>query len=566
MRVSRDSWQVAARAKAADTSSKIPKEWLLSDQDLANAKKQRDLTGSFIEQYLTNDERAIVGLDSTRLVGKLQRQEYTAVAVAQAYCKAAAVAHQINNCLHEIMFDLAMETAKDLDHYYAKNGKVKGPLHGLPVSLKDQFHVKGYDTTMGYVGWIGTFEGSQDPAKVHQENSQLVEELMSLGAILFCKTSLPQTLQLGETVNNIIGTTLNPVNQLLSCGGSSGGEGALQALRGSSIGFGSDIGGSVRIPAAFCGTYAIKPTHDRLSYRDVANTNPGQDTHPSSIGPMGTSIDATKLVMTSILSTSPWLRDPNIVRMPWNDEIEKSTLGRASPDGYANHIPLKIGLYWTDGVVTPHPPVQRALRIVHDLIHDFKHKAVTWDPPSHATATKIHLAFLGADGSHDVHQQLDLSGEPLVPQLQESQQLRDPMPLLQYQDYTIQGKAFNEAYSDYWNATSVDAFVMPVAPHAAVIPGKYYHIDYTDTINLLDYSAAVIPVTKADKSVDVSDHHYQPLNEVDRKNWETYDPETYDGAPVGLQIVARKWEEEKVWAIAKILDTALKTSRKDPSS
>ncbi|KAL8756173.1 MAG: hypothetical protein Q9199_003125 [Rusavskia elegans] len=74
----------------------------------------------------------------------------------------------------------------------------------------------------------------------------------------------------------------------------------------------------------------------------------------------------------------------------------------------------------------------------------------------------------------------------------------------------------------------------------------------------MDYSAAVIPVTRADKSVDRFDHQYQPLNEVDRKNWEAYDPETYDGAPVGLQIVARKWEEEKVWAIAKILDTALR--------
>lgn len=161
------------------------------------------------------------------------------------------------------MFDDAMQTARELDQYYEESGHVKGPLHGLPISLKDQFHVKGYDTTMGYVGWIGTHEGSSDPAKVHKVNSQVVEELLSLGAVLYCKvivptsiagkiltwsvqTSLPQTLsvsrlslkpgvhgtesrlhsQLGETINNIIGTTLNPVNQLLSCGGSSGGMSA----------------------------------------------------------------------------------------------------------------------------------------------------------------------------------------------------------------------------------------------------------------------------------------------------------------------------------------------------
>lgn len=54
------------------------------------------------------------------------------------------------------MFDAALRTAQELDQYFKDHGTVKGPLHGLPVSLKDQFHVKGYDTTMGYVGWIDT--------------------------------------------------------------------------------------------------------------------------------------------------------------------------------------------------------------------------------------------------------------------------------------------------------------------------------------------------------------------------------------------------------------------------
>lgn len=109
------------------------------------------------------------------------------------------------------MFDAALQTAKELDHYLTDHGTVKGPLHGLPISLKDQFHVKGYDTTMGYVGWIDTYEGDKDPAKVHNVNNQIVQELLSLGAILYCKvssrpfycgfyanassqTSLPQTL------------------------------------------------------------------------------------------------------------------------------------------------------------------------------------------------------------------------------------------------------------------------------------------------------------------------------------------------------------------------------------
>ena len=62
-----------------------------------------------------------------------------------------------------------------------------GPLHGLPISLKDQFHVKDTDTTMGYVGWIGSYEGDRSPDKVKRVESQIVEELLSLGAILYCK-------------------------------------------------------------------------------------------------------------------------------------------------------------------------------------------------------------------------------------------------------------------------------------------------------------------------------------------------------------------------------------------
>ena len=85
------------------------------------------------------------------------------------------------------MFDTAFQTAQDLDQYFKDHRTVKGPLHGLPISLKDQFHVKGYDTTMGYVGWIGTYEGSKDSAKVHKVDSQIVKELLSLGAVLYCK-------------------------------------------------------------------------------------------------------------------------------------------------------------------------------------------------------------------------------------------------------------------------------------------------------------------------------------------------------------------------------------------
>jgi amidase len=303
--MSQASWQDRAAAKVADTASKIPPHWRIRQEDLDSAKKRKNLTGPSIESFLTENEIAIVRLDSVTLVEKLATRALKSLEVAQAYCKTAAVAHQINNCLHEIFFDRALSRAAKLDRYFDEHGRTVGSLHGLPVSLKDQFHVKGVDTTMGYVGWIDTYEGHLDPKKVHKVESQIVSDLCSEGAVIYCKTSLPQTLMYGETINNLIGQTLNPVNQGLSCGGSSGGEAALQALKGSSVGLGTDIGGSVRIPAAFCGTYSLKPTHNRLPYRNVANTNPGQLDYASSIGVMATSIDSMKLVVSVLISTKP---------------------------------------------------------------------------------------------------------------------------------------------------------------------------------------------------------------------------------------------------------------------
>lgn len=141
-----------------------------------------------------------------------------------------------------MFFDAALADAKALDAYYAEHKKTVGPLHGVPVSLKDQFHIKNVETTMGYVGWIDTFEGKKGDERQGKFESEMVRELRALGAILYCKTSVPHTLMSGETVNNIIGYTLNPKNRYLSCGGSSGGEGALIGLRGSPLGFGTDIG------------------------------------------------------------------------------------------------------------------------------------------------------------------------------------------------------------------------------------------------------------------------------------------------------------------------------------
>ncbi len=88
---------------------------------------------------------------------------------------------------------------------------------------------------------------------------------------------------------------------------------------------------------------------------------------------MGTSLDALKLLMASVLSTQPWQRDPNVVPIPWRQDVVDATLSRAVSS--SSEQPLKLGIFWTDGVVTPQPPIARGLRMVVDALTKAGHKA-----------------------------------------------------------------------------------------------------------------------------------------------------------------------------------------------
>jgi Asp-tRNA(Asn)/Glu-tRNA(Gln) amidotransferase A subunit family amidase len=149
----------------------------------------------------------------------------------------AAVAQQALNCLTEIFFNEAIQRAEFLDDEFQKTGRPIGPLHGLPVSLKDCFNFAGIDSTIGMTGH------AFQPEK---RNSVVVDILLRLGAVLYVKTNVPQSMMTPDTENFTFGRTRNPRSKHLTAAGSSGGLGALVAFRGSLAGIGTDAGGSVR--------------------------------------------------------------------------------------------------------------------------------------------------------------------------------------------------------------------------------------------------------------------------------------------------------------------------------
>ena len=222
---------------------------------------------------------------------------------------------------------------------------------------------------------MGTFQGETGTGREKVFESEMVRELRALGAVLYCKTSVPHTLMSGETVNNIIGYTWNPKNRNLSCGGSSGGEGALIGMKGSPLGFGTDIGGSIRIPAAFCGLYGIRPSSGRMPYEGMANSMDGQNTVLSVVGPLSSTVGGLRLAMKSLLSQQPWLHDPLVHEIPWREEQEKEIFDLVS-SATSGKGGLAFGIFESDGVVTPHPPVRRAMKMVVEALEKLGHKVI----------------------------------------------------------------------------------------------------------------------------------------------------------------------------------------------
>jgi amidase len=197
-----NDWKNLAEIKRNAILAAIPEEWRIKNPSI---KEQIDVTGSYVHQYLSKREIEITETTADDIVKQTTTGAWTAVEVTKAFCHRAALAHQLLHCLHEIFFDAAIADAEKLDAFFSEHKKPVGPLHGLPVSLKDQFHVKGVETTMGYIGWIGTFEGKKGTGKEKVFESEMVKELRELGAVLYVKTSVPHTLMSGETHNNIIG-------------------------------------------------------------------------------------------------------------------------------------------------------------------------------------------------------------------------------------------------------------------------------------------------------------------------------------------------------------------------
>lgn len=212
-------------------------------------------------------------ISATQLLRAIRERELSAQEVVAAYQERQETVNPRLNAVTVVAED-ALEQARLADKKQAR-GEQLGPLHGLPFTVKDTFETAGLQSQL---------DVRIRKRQVARKDATVVARMKEAGAILLAKTNCPPAGSGSDTENAVIGQTRNPHNASLSPGGSCGGEAALVACGGSALGLGSDTGGGLRVPAAFCGTTALKPTQGRVPNTGVYNQPGGFTANPNRAG------------------------------------------------------------------------------------------------------------------------------------------------------------------------------------------------------------------------------------------------------------------------------------------
>lgn len=500
------------------------------------------------KEYLSPADLIIVEMDPIELLAQIKKKIYTAVQVVGAYLRAAVLAQRLLNNVTEFLPKEAFEMASSLDKYLEENGDVIGPLHGLPLSLKDHIALKGKRNSFMLTALVDN---------VTDHTSLIVDILKDAGAVFYQRTTQPQFLMHLESNSPLHGITANPFNSSLTCGGSSGGEAAALGFGSSCVGLGTDIGGSIRGPASMQGVYGIKGSFGRLPASDLFSPGTGgAQSIKGTIGPLGRTPEICELVYKTIIAAEPWIQKPELSNKPWMPETVLKDKKK-----------VRIGILFSDGFVNPQPPVSRALREVETKLRsvanvsDIDLEVVPYKPFKHEEGWTIASSLYFEDGGAEKLELLARTGEPIM-DLTKSAITENPhvraLDLKSLWSLNAQKDKYRADYCDYWNKTGIDFLICPVGPGAPQPHGTSIYWGYTCQWNILDYPGIVFPVTFVDPIKDKGyPEGYEPISEIDKKYFDRYSPETYKDAPVALQLVTKRLHEEAAFEYLKLVESAL---------
>jgi len=274
---------------------------------------------------------------ASALARALRARELSAREIVDACLARIDVVNPSINAVVQLIPERARSEADALDKL-ADSGHFKGPLHGVPITLKDSLDTAGIVSTGGTLGRRDF---------VPQQDAPVVARLRAGGAVLLGKTNTPELTLSGETNNLIYGRSNNPYDLTRSPGGSSGGSAAIIACGGSALELGSDTGGSIREPAHLCGITGIKPTSGRTPRSGHIVPYGGVLDSLTQIGPMARYVE--DLVLALPIICGPDGRDPNVVPVALGDPaaIDVSR--------------LRVAWYADNGIVAPDDEIQRVV-------------------------------------------------------------------------------------------------------------------------------------------------------------------------------------------------------------
>ena len=494
--------------------------------------------------YDLNDP--LVHSSAVKLLDLLERREVSAEEVVRSHVDRAVTIEARVGAFVESTRGDALERARAIDTA-RKHGEPVGPLAGLPITIKENLDMAGHASTLG-IEHRKSLRASSDAV--------IVKAVRKAGGVVVGRTNVPQLLLSHETRNPVFGVTKNPWSSAHAPGGSSGGEGAALAIGLSALGVGTDIGGSIRVPAAWCGIAGLKPTLDRWSNRGSNGALVGQEAIRSQVGPMARTAADVALFFRALEPRYMAAHDPLV-----------------SPTAAQSDKPVRIGFYDDDSIVRPSPAVRRAIEQAGVALGRRGYELVPFMPPAVREAIALYFALMSADGGVTARGLIAHSPvEPVLAPLLRTAALPNAARMLLAQGLDALGEgrtAFvlrqlgEKPVAELWRLTKaardyrltllgamadagVDLVLCPAHATPAVPHTKSAEFllagSYSMLWNLVQFPAGVVPVT----SVSKGETARQPLTRDRIETTAILVDRESAGLPVGVQIVGRPFQDEAV--------------------
>lgn len=503
---------------------------------------------------------ALCRTGAARLARGIAAGEVSSAEVVEAHIRRI---EQVDGQLNAVVvrqFDLTRREARRRDEQLAA-GTVLGPLHGVPITIKECFQVRQTPATMGLSALAGEMAADDGP---------LVARLRRAGAVVLGKTNVPQLMIFHETVNPVYGRTCNPWDVQRSSGGSSGGEAAVIAAGGSPLGLGSDLGGSIRLPAHFCGISGIKPTSYRLTKRGTRTTLRGMEVVQFQPGPMARRVEDLALLLDVLAGEAA-------------DRLEPETApGRLGDWRRVEVDRLRVGVWDDDAYFPVSPPIRRAVAEAADALRAAGANVEPFEPPDPARAMRVYLGLLSADGGADLKSLLrgsEIQAEVrrLLRLARIPRSIRPPLGALLrllgqhrlaaafeatgprsargYWQLAREGDDYRQRFLGAMDAGPFDAIIAP--PHALPALRRGTAADllapacWAFVPNLLGIPAGVVAATRV--GPDEESHRRASRDRVDLLARRCEHDSV--GLPVGVQVLARHWREDHALAVMAALES-----------